>query len=102
MFVREPFTLLGLVISPYLALSIASLAGLLLLRPWGFYALYVLIPYSTVMLSVSFVPLPLSVLPLESRWIGLMVLNIAVLFLGAISHYYCRAQTMAHSVRRRA
>ena len=80
----------GLIALIYLTLTIASMAGLLLRRSWGFYSLYALVVLGTVMLSIKFVPLRLTFLPLTQRWIGLMVLNVAVLIVAALGHYWSR------------
>lgn len=93
--VAETFELGGLVALVYLVLTIGSLAGLLLRRVWGFYALYGLIPFATIMLSVPFVPLHLAFLPISERWIGLTTLNVAVLVLAAVGHYWFR-RTAGH------
>ena len=86
----EPFSAGGLVALTYLLLTVASLAGLVLQRRWGFYALYTLVPFATIMLSVRFVPLPLAILPLGQRWIGVVALNVAVLALAVWAHYWFR------------
>jgi hypothetical protein len=85
-FVRGPLSTVGFVIVLYLALSIVSVAGLFLRRRWGFYALYALVLYGTMILSLSFVPVPLGFLPLERRWIGMTLLNAAVFVLAALVH----------------
>jgi hypothetical protein len=92
------FTLGGLIAIIWLVLTIGSVVGLLAMRAWGFYALYVLIVVSTIMLSIKFVPVPLTVLPIAQRWIGLAVVNLAVLVLAAVGHYWLR-RSPAHLSR---
>jgi hypothetical protein len=85
-----PFNLGGGVLLVYLGLSIACLAGLMLARTWGFVALYILVPFGTVMLSVSFVPLSFWFLPVSVRWVGLTLVNAAVLVFAGFAHYWMR------------
>jgi hypothetical protein len=95
MLVKDPFSLLGLVIFVYLALSIASVVGLLLTRTWGFYLLYILVPFATVMLSVSFVPLWLRFPPADKPWLIPTLWNAAVLGLAALAHHWRRKELTA-------
>ena len=92
---RHPVSLGGLVVLTYLVRSIASCAGLLLGRRRGFYSLDATVLFGTIMLSVSFIPIPLGLLPLRERWIGLAVLNTIVLIAGIFAHHWCRADAAA-------
>jgi len=83
---RNPLTILGLVVFLHLTLLTGSLIGLLLRLPWGFYLVYILVPFSTVLLSISFVPLVPGLLPVEIQWVALTLLNAAVLSLAAFVH----------------
>ncbi|MGH8544835.1 MAG: hypothetical protein ACREX3_14655 [Gammaproteobacteria bacterium] len=85
-----PFTVGGIVALVYLLLTITSFVGLLLIRSWGFYALYALIVFGTVMLSIKFLPVPLTFLPIADRWIGLAMVNLVVFVLTAVAHYWSR------------
>lgn len=76
MLIRSPTSMLGLVILGYLSLAAASVAGLVLARRWGLYAFGALVVYSTVMLSLSFLPLPRLVSP---AWLELIAVNGLVL-----------------------
>jgi hypothetical protein len=94
---RDPVSLGGLVVLTYLVLSIASCAGLLLRRRWGFYSLYASVLFGTIMLGVSFIPIPLGFLPIRERWIGPAVLNTIVLIAGAFAHHWFRVNAAAQS-----
>ena len=86
MLASDPFTLLGLIILLHLVLSVTSCLGLVLHRGWGFVALYAAVLFGTIILGLSFVPLPLDLLPLERRWIGVALLNGVVLTAGILGH----------------
>ena len=96
-FLRDPVSVGGLVFLTYLVLSIASCAGLLRRRRWGFYSLHACVLFGTIMLSVSFIPIPLGFLPVRERWIGLAVLNAIVLMAGAFAQHWFRVDTAAVS-----
>jgi hypothetical protein len=84
--VAAPLSLGGLVVLGYLALTTASVTGLIRQRAWGFYALYALVVFGTVMLGVSFIPIRLGIMPAPARWVGLTLLNALVLVLAAACH----------------
>ena len=86
----EPVSLGAGVALVYGALSLVSIGGLLRRRVWGFYSLYALVVFATVMLSVAFIPLPLEFVPPQERRIGLTVLNGVVFVLGVLGHYWAR------------
>jgi hypothetical protein len=96
--VRDPFSLLGLVVFLYLALSLLSVIGLLLTQSWGFYLFYILVAFGTVMLSVSFVPLSLR-FPADKPWIVSMLLNATVVGLAILGHQWRREELIAAAQR---
>ena len=85
-----PVSLGGAAVLIYLGLSIACLCGLLVGRAWGFLALYLLVPFGTVMLAVTFVPVSLRFLPVSVRWIGLAIVNAAVVTFAGLAHHWLR------------
>ncbi len=70
----------------HLALMMLAIIGLWRQRPWGYYAVYLLVPVSTILLSISFVPFVADLLPRVSDTLALPVLNGAVLLLAAAAH----------------
>ena len=90
LFLGDPLSVGGVVCLTYLTLSIAACAGLVLGRRWGFYSFYAAVLFGTIMLSVSFIPIPLGFLPARERWIGLTVVNLIVLIAGALAHHWVR------------
>lgn len=89
MVVRQPLSVLGAVILVYLALAATSIAGLLRGRRWGVYACAALVVYGTVMLSLSFFPVPFQVFP---AWVHLTVVNAAVLTLAGLTGWWMRSE----------
>lgn len=89
-FLGDPLSVGGVVFLTYLTLSIAACAGLVLGRRWGFYSFYAAVLFGTIMLSVSFIPIPLGFLPERERWIGLTAMNLIVLIAGAVAHHWVR------------
>jgi len=94
-FLGDPVSVGGFAFLTYLALSVASCVGLLRGRQWGFYSLYACVLFATIMLSVSFIPIPLGFLPLREHWIGVAVLNAVVLIAGAFAQHWSRVDTAA-------
>ena len=92
-----PLSLGGAVLLVYVGLSIACLGGLLVGRVWGFFALYLLVPFGTVMLAVSFVPISFGFLPVSVRWIGLIIVNVAVLTVAGLAHHWLRRDPPARA-----
>ena len=92
-----PLSLGGLVVLAYSVLAVGSLAGLWLRRAWGFYALYGLIVYGTIMLGVLFIPVPLGFIPLRERWIAVTALNAAVLVIAGLTHHWSRTDAQGAS-----
>jgi hypothetical protein len=70
-----------LVVGLFLGLLIASIVGLLKMRIWGIYAIYALVPVSTVLHGIALVPFVSGLLPTQLRIGAVFVLNLA--FLGA-------------------
>jgi len=95
-FLRNPVSVGGLVFLTYLGLSIASCAGLLRFRRWGFYSLYAYVLFGMIMLSIAFIPIPLGFLPVGKGWIGMAVLNAIVLLVGAFAQHWSRVDA-SHS-----
>jgi hypothetical protein len=94
-FFQDPLSLGGLVFLIYLGLSVAACAGLLQLRVWGFYSFYASVILGTIMLSLTFIPIPLSFLPVGERWIGLTVLNAIALIAGVVAQRWVRVDASA-------
>jgi hypothetical protein len=82
--VRDPVSLGGVLIFAYLVLSTTCIIGLLAERSWGFYLLYILVPFSTVMLSVSYVPVLVKLPPASNPWIIPLLLNAGVVALAVL------------------
>lgn len=70
----------------HLALMMLAIIGLWRQRPWGYYVVYLLIPASTILLSISFVPFVAELLPRVSETVALPILNGAVLLLAVVAH----------------
>jgi len=94
-----PLSFGGAVMLAYVTLSIACLGGLLVGRAWGFLALYVLVPFGTVMLAVKFVPISLRFLPVSARWIGLVIVNVAVVTFAGLAHHWLRREAAVPPAR---
>ena len=84
--IGDPVSLGGAIIFTYLVLSVASIIGLLIQRSWGFYLLYILVPFSTLMLSVSYVPVLVKLPPADKPWILPLLLNAGVIVLAVLVH----------------
>jgi hypothetical protein len=82
----DPFGVLSLLLTAHLVLLIGSIVGLYRLSPWGFYYVYVMIPFSTILLSVSSVPFVPRLIPFPLGAIVMMVLNLAVLAVTRVAH----------------
>jgi hypothetical protein len=96
MLLRSPvFSTLWAILAVHLGLLLAAIVGLLRVRPWGFYCLYVLVPFSTILLSISFVPHLPRPFPPELRPLVLTVANVAVLLVTAAAHASHRATRRA-------
>jgi hypothetical protein len=70
----------------FVILLVLAIGGLLFLARVGFYALYVLAPFSTIMLGISLVPFVVSWLPWSVRTPAVIGLNISVVVLCGIAH----------------
>ena len=87
-----PWSLTGFMALLFVGLTVASAVGLLLLRDWGFLAVYVLAPFSTIFHGIALVPWITSALPtLEMRIWAAGVLNALFLVTAAIAHWSNRA-----------
>ena len=70
----------GIVVGGFLALMAATITGLYQRRIWGVYCVYALVPVSTVLLSIPFIPFVTDLLPtLQMRIIALPIINSAFL-----------------------
>ncbi|MCW5603146.1 MAG: hypothetical protein KIT18_01150 [Burkholderiales bacterium] len=78
--------ILILVALTHLVLLIGAIIGLWRFRPWGYYLAYLLVPFSTVMLSISFVPFVPLAFPDNLRPLVLVIVNAAVLLLAVAAH----------------
>src|SRR5688572_5671487 len=83
---RAPFSDLSLITAGYVGLMLGSIFGLLCDRAWAFYCIYVMIPLTTVLLAISFVPILPGLLPFPLNTIALTILNVLVLVVAAIAH----------------
>ena len=84
---NPPWSMLSLMVIGFLALVVLSIAGLVRLAPWGFYAAYALVPFSTIFHGIALVPFVSRLLPTpEGRIWSVFVLNIAFLATLIIAH----------------
>ena len=83
---RDPLSPLSLVMTAHLLLLAGSIVGLLRLRPWGFYLVYLMIPLSTVLLSISFLPLVPRLFPFPLNSIVMSAMNLLVLVFVVSTH----------------
>lgn len=70
----------------FVILLVLAIGGLLFLARVGFYTLYVLAPFSTIMLGISLVPFVVSWLPSSVHTPAIVGLNISVFVLCGIAH----------------
>lgn len=83
-----PWSAAGFMALLFVGLTVASAAGLLLLRNWGFFGVYLLAPFSTIFHGIALVPWITSALPtLEQRIWAVGVLNALFLFAAAMAHW---------------
>jgi hypothetical protein len=93
-FRNPPWSPVGSVSILFLGLLVGSVAGLLKMRPWGFYCAYLLVPVSTMLLGIALVPFVTDWLPTRSLQVNsLFVLNVAFLVATAASHLMYRRST---------
>jgi hypothetical protein len=89
---------LWVLLAIHVALLVGAVAGLALLRRWGYWCVYLLVPFSTILLSISLIPhLPRPFPPELRPWV-LAAANLAVLAAAVFAH----AGTRAHARRRGA
>ena len=90
-FRNAPWSLVGAVTILFLGLLIASIVGLLRMRPWGFYCAYVLVPVSTVLHGIALIPFIPELLPSQTLRIGsVLVLNVGFLVATVVAHLMSR------------
>jgi hypothetical protein len=70
----------------HVALLIGAVIGLSRLRPWGYHCVYVLVPFSTLLLSISLIPHLPRPFPPEVRPYVLVAANLAVLAAAVFAH----------------
>jgi hypothetical protein len=71
----------------FLLLLVASIIGLIYGVRLGFYATYLLVGFSTMVLGISLVPFAVSWLPLEMRIVAIVGLNVIVALVCGITHW---------------
>jgi hypothetical protein len=82
----DPFGTLSLLALAFTVLLVGSIAGLFLVRPWAFACVYLMIPASTVLLGISFVPFLPRFFPAPARSVGLIAANTLVLAATVLAH----------------
>lgn len=76
------------VVGVFIGLLLGSIVGLVRLRAWGFYCVYLLVPVSTVLHGIPLVPFVSDLLPSPGLRIwAVSILNVAFLTTAVISHW---------------
>ena len=96
-----PWSAAGFIALLFVGLTVASAVGLVLLRNWGFLAVYLLAPFSTIFHGIALVPWITSALPtLEMRIWAVGVLNALFLITAAVAHWSLNRATAPVAERR--
>jgi hypothetical protein len=77
---------LWVMLAVHVALLVGAVAGLALLRRWGYWCVYLLVPFSTILLSISLIPHLPRPFPPELRPYVLAAANLAVLAAAVFAH----------------
>jgi hypothetical protein len=82
----DPFGVLSLLTGAYLILLVGTIVGLYRVRPWGFVYAYLLIPFATYLLGISFVPFLPRLFPFPASAVVVLVSNLAFLAAVMLAH----------------
>src|SRR5690606_24250549 len=86
-FTNPPWSTIGFVSLLFVPLLVGSVVGLLKTREWGFYAVYLLFPVSTILHGVALVPWVTDALPTQQLRIwSTAVLNLVFLAATILAH----------------
>ena len=89
---NPPWSMVGSMSLALVALILVTAIGLICLREWGFFAAYVLVPFSTVIHGIALVPWLTEALPtLRLRIWAVSVLNLLFLFATIWVHWKYRS-----------
>jgi hypothetical protein len=88
----NPLGILALLTAGYVVLQVVSIVGLFRGRPWGFYAVYLMIPLTHLLLGIAFVPFVARAFPFPASAVVAAVGNATVLLLTVVAHVRYRRE----------